>query len=103
MTDCLFCKIIAKEIPTEFVYQDEEVSVFKDIRPKARVHLLVVPSAHVERFLDLKDRQFDVLTKMAKVIQRLIKEQELDSSYHLVINGGARQEIAHLHWHLLGD
>jgi histidine triad (HIT) family protein len=100
---CLFCKIINKEIPTEFVYQDRWVSVFKDIRPKARVHLLVVPTLHIDNFLSLQNKQFDELTKMAKVVQRLIKEQKIEKSYHLVLNGGARQEVPHLHWHLLGD
>nr|QBM01662.1 purine nucleoside phosphoramidase [uncultured archaeon] len=103
MNGCLFCKIIKGEIPTKFVYQDREIVVFADIKPKARVHLLVVPTLHIKSFLDLSVKNFSLLTKMVKVIQRLIREQKIGGSYHLVINGGARLEVSHLHWHLLGD
>jgi len=103
MESCLFCKIINKEIPTEFVYQDSEVSVFKDLHPKARVHLLVVPAKHVGTFLDLQSENFSLLTKMVKVIQSLIKSQKIEGAYRITINGGTHQEVPHLHWHLLGD
>jgi len=103
MEDCLFCKIANKEIASSIVYEDKDVVAFRDIKPKARVHILVVPTLHIESFLALQDNQFEMLTKMAKVVQTLIKGQKIEGSYHLVINGGKRQEIAHIHWHLLGD
>ena len=103
MKDCIFCKIVKKEIPKEFVHEEEEIFVFKDINPKAPVHLLVVPLVHIKTFLDLKDKHFSLLTNMMKVVQRLIQQQKLKSGYRVVINGGKYQEIDHLHFHLLGD
>jgi histidine triad (HIT) family protein len=103
MEDCLFCKIIAKEISAEFVYEDSEVIVFPDINPKAKTHLLVVPRTHIKSFLDLTDKQILTLTKMIKVIQRLIEDKKLKGGYQLIFNGGKHQHVPHLHWHLLGD
>ncbi|MEX0616962.1 MAG: HIT domain-containing protein [Candidatus Woykebacteria bacterium] len=103
MEDCLFCKIINKEIPTEFIYEDREVVVFKDINPKSRVHYLIVPSGHIKSFLDLSSSQYLLLTKLVKVVQRLIGEEKLEGGYQLVFNGGKYQHVPHLHWHLLGD
>ncbi len=103
MESCLFCKIVAGEIPANFVYQDKDVVAFRDIHPKGRVHLLIVPTTHVKSFLDLSGKQISLLTKMAKVIQSLIKTEKIESSYYTQISGGARQEVPHLHWHLIGD
>lgn len=103
MEECLFCKIIRKEIPVKIDYEDSQVVVFPDIKPLSRVHLLVVPTVHVNSFLDIQDSQISMLTNLAKVIQTLIKDKKLESSYRLVFNGGKRQHIPHLHWHLLGD
>lgn len=103
MESCLFCKIINKEIPAKIVYQDEDVLVIPDINPKAKVHLLVLPLVHVNSFLDLNDKQMLLLTKMSKVVQSLIKDKKLESSYQLLFNGGKHQHVPHLHWHLLGD
>ena len=102
-SDCLFCKIINKEIPTDFVYEDQNVVVFSDIKPKARAHLLVVPREHINTYLDLGDNHFLLLTKMVKVVQRIIEDQKLQGGYQLIFNGGKYQHVPHLHWHLLGD
>ncbi len=102
MEDCLFCRIVNKEIPAKIVYEDRDVVVFPDINPKARVHFLIVPSLHISSFLDLSDKQFVVLTKMAKVIQSLVIKEKLESGYQLLFNGGKHQHVPHLHWHLLG-
>jgi len=103
MEECLFCKIVKKEVPVEFVYEDSDVVVFRDINPKARVHLLIVPAPHIESFLAIDSKQLSSLTKMTKVVQRLIEGQKLEESYQLIFNGGRRQHVPHLHWHLLGD
>ena len=100
---CLFCQIIKKEMPTKFVHEDSEVVVFSDIKPKARVHLLVVPREHINTFLDLGDNHFLLLTKMVKVVQRIIEDQKLQGGFQLIFNGGKYQHVPHLHWHLLGD
>jgi histidine triad (HIT) family protein len=101
--ECVFCKIIRGELETKFVHKEGEVFVFHDINPKAPVHLLVVPREHIKTFLDLKSKHFSVLTKMIKVVQRLVREKKLQKGYRVIINGGRYQEIDHLHFHLLGD
>lgn len=103
MENCLFCKIINKEITAEIIFEDDEVLVIPDINPKARVHLLVLPKRHIKSFLDITDSQFLMLTKMAKVIQSLIEDKKLSGGYQLLFNGGKHQHVPHLHWHLLGD
>lgn len=103
MKDCLFCKIVNKEIAVKVVHEDKNVIVFPDINPKARVHFLIVPLMHVNSFLDLGDKQFALLTKMAKVIQSEIVDNNLEGGYQLLFNGGKHQHVPHLHWHLLGD
>ncbi|MDP2720520.1 MAG: HIT domain-containing protein [bacterium] len=103
MKDCVFCKIINKEIPTKFVHKDEDIFVFHDIHPKAPTHLLIVPRPHINTFLDLGDNHFSLLTKIIKVVQRLVRDKKLESGYQVVINGGRHQEIDHLHFHLLAD
>ena len=103
MEECLYCNIVNKKIPASFVYQDSEIVVFPDINPKSRVHLLVVPTLHIKSFLDIEDKQFVVLTKLAKVIQSLVKSKKLENGYQLLFNGGHYQHVPHLHWHLLGD
>ena len=102
-SECVFCKIIKKEVPTEMVHEEEHVVVFRDIRPKAREHFLIVPTVHIKSFLDLSDKHLLLLTKLIKVVQRLIRDYKLAGGYRLVFNGGKHQEVPHLHWHLLGD
>lgn len=99
----MFCQIIRKEIPAKIVYEDENIIVFPDINPKARVHLLIVPREHINSVLDLTDKQNMTLTKMLKVVQELIRGQKIEGGYQLLFNGGKHQHVPHLHWHLLGD
>ena len=100
---CLFCDIVDKKNSTKFIYQDKDLVVFDDINPKSRVHLLVVPRVHIKSFLDLSDNNNLVLTKMIKVIQRIIRGKKLEGGYQVVFNGGKYQHIPHVHGHLLGD
>lgn len=99
----MFCKIIKEEIPTEFIHKGEDIFVFRDINPKAPVHLLIVPRPHIKSFLDLQVNQYILLTNLINVIQRLVRSQKLQKGYRIIINGGRHQEIKHLHFHLLGD
>lgn len=103
MKDCVFCKIMSGELETKLVHKTKDVFVFHDINPKAPTHLLVVPREHIKTFLDLQDKQYQVLTKMIKVVQRLVKDNKLEKGYQVVVNGGRHQEIDHLHLHLLAD
>ena len=105
MSDCLFCKIINKEIPAEFVYENESVVAFKDINPKAPVHILVVPKKHIATFNDLDPEDAELYGKLVEAIQQITKDFNIaDSGYRVLVNvnkeGG--QVIFHLHVHILG-
>lgn len=100
---CLFCKIINKEIPAKIIYDDEFVTVIPDINPKNRIHFLILTSVHIKSFLDMQDKHFTMLTKMVKVVQRIIRDQKIEGGYQLLFNGGRYQHVPHLHWHLLAD
>ena len=103
MEDCIFCKIIKGEFGTEFVYENEFAVVFKDINPKADIHLLVVPRIHVESLNELNDE--NLLGKLLMTVKDVTKKLGI-KSYRTVINTGkeAGQEVFHLHIHILsGD
>jgi histidine triad (HIT) family protein len=104
MSDCLFCKITAGEIPSERVYEDEKVIVFKDIYPKADVHLLTIPREHIASLNELDESHDALMAHMLRLQSRLAKEQGLDDGFRAIINTGpgGGQEIFHLHVHLLG-
>ena len=104
MNDCLFCKILAGEIPSETVYEDEQVVVFRDINPKAEIHLLVIPRQHIASLDDLTPEQDALMAHMLRVLPQLAKAQGLDDGFRTVINTGkdGGQIIFHLHMHLLG-
>ncbi|MCK5716210.1 MAG: histidine triad nucleotide-binding protein [Thiomargarita sp.] len=103
-TDCLFCKIIAGDIPSEQVYHDEHVVVFKDINPKAQVHLLIVPREHIISLNHLDAKHDDLMTYCMHLLPKIAKEQGLEDGFRTVINTGAGggQIVFHLHIHLLG-
>lgn len=100
MSDCIFCKIINGDFGTEFVYENEYAVVFKDINPKADIHLLVVPRLHVESLNELND-EF-LLGKLMMTVKEVTRKLGIDS-YRTVINTGkdAGQEVFHLHIHIL--
>jgi histidine triad (HIT) family protein len=103
--DCTFCKIIKGEKSADFLYQDESLVVFKDIRPHAPVHLLVVPREHIRSVNDLKEHNKDTIFKMILRAKEMAREQAIaESGYRLVFNveRGGGQVIFHLHLHLLG-
>jgi len=100
-TSCIFCKIANKEMSTSFVHETDDIIVFKDIKPSADTHLLIVPKHHIETFLDLKSSD-PLLTEMFQLARDLIKKLDLQKQYKLVINGGKNQIVPHLHMHLMG-
>lgn len=105
MTDCLFCKIIKKEIPSEIVFQDGNVTVFKDINPAAPVHLLIIPNKHLGSVREMEPGDEEILGKLFSAAKNTAEELGINNSgYRLIINNGpdANQEIFHLHMHLLG-
>lgn len=104
MQECLFCKIIKGEIPSEKVYEDEEILAFKDISPKAPVHILVIPKKHIDSAKEIKKEDEGLIGRMILVINQIAKEFGLNNGYRIVNNCGedGGQEVMHLHFHLLG-
>jgi len=103
--DCIFCKIVAGEIPSDILYQDEEVIAFRDINPIAPTHLLIVSKKHIPSLLHLTDAEVPLIGHMTTVANQLAREHGVaDSGYRLVINCGKEsgQLVPHLHIHLLG-
>ena len=104
MSDCLFCKIAQGTIPAEMVYEDDQVVVFKDIYPKADVHLLVVPRLHIASLNEVNTEHDALMAHMLRILPTLAREQGLDNGFRTIVNTGpgGGQEIYHLHIHLLG-
>ena len=104
MENCIFCKIIAGEIPSAKVYEDDEMLVFKDIEPIAPVHLLCVPKDHFADLSEADDARAELLGRMLKKIASLRDSLGLKNGYRLIVNQGrdAGQTMPHLHVHLLG-
>ena len=102
MKNCLFCKIINKEVPSEIIYEDEKVIAFKDIHPKAPIHLLIVPKKHIPSVNHLEIEDKTLMGELILVAQKIAREKNL-KGYRLQINVGrpAGQIIDHLHLHLL--
>jgi histidine triad (HIT) family protein len=104
MKDCLFCKIIRGEIATEFVYQDKEVVAFRDLHPKAPVHILIVPKKHIDKLQDISDNDRELLGQLLLTAKKIARQEKIEEAFKVVINCGKKggQEIFHLHVHLLG-
>ena len=103
--ECLFCKIANGEIKTDFIYQDEHVVAFSDIKPQAPVHVIIIPRAHIEKMQDINATHKQLLGNLLGVIPRIAKMKKVDKTgYRTVINCNedAGQAVFHLHVHLLG-
>jgi len=103
--DCIFCKIAAGQIPATFVYEDARVVAFRDIKPEARVHVLIVPRRHVDRVSSLvSDDDFALIGDIHRAALKIATNEGLSSGFRLVTNSGpdAGQAVDHLHYHLLG-
>jgi len=101
--DCIFCKIVNGVIPSKKIYEDEDLIVFFDIKPMARVHFLLVPKLHVESLKDCDSRHQALLGKMLLLAPKLAQEQGL-AGFKTLINTGREggQEVFHLHMHVFG-
>ena len=102
--DCLFCKIIAGEIPSAKVYEDELVYAFKDIEPQAPVHVLIVPKEHIKSAAEINETNSAVVAHIFEVAAKIAMEAGLDDGFRIVTNCGdsAGQSVKHLHFHLMG-
>ena len=104
MSDCLFCRIVAGELPAQIVHHDDQVVAFRDIAPKAPVHILVVPRSHWRSLDDVPSSHTQALGHLLEVCRSLAATLGLEDGYRVVINTGADggQTVDHLHVHLLG-
>lgn len=104
MDNCIFCKIVAGEIPSNKVYEDETVLAFYDVNPMAKVHVLVIPKAHLESVAVVTAENSQVVAHCFEVIAKLAKELNLEDGFRVVSNCGenAGQSVQHLHFHILG-
>ncbi|MEW6008665.1 MAG: histidine triad nucleotide-binding protein [Candidatus Omnitrophota bacterium] len=101
-SDCIFCKIIDKEIPAKIVFENKDVCAFPDINPKAKVHILIVPKEHREGLFSLSERDVELVGKLMVSVAEVAKKFNLES-FRVIINSGsgAGQSVFHLHLHLL--
>ncbi len=103
--DCIFCKIIAGEVPSKKVYQDERVTAFHDINPVAPVHILIVPNEHIPSVNEVQEEHEALLGHLFVVARKIAAEMGIqEGGYRLIVNTGphAGQVVFHLHMHLLG-
>ena len=102
--DCLFCKIIAGEIPSSKVYEDEWVYAFRDIAPQAPVHILVIPKTHLSSANEITEENAHLVSRIFEAIPKIASAEGLSNGYRIVSNVGsdACQSVRHLHFHILG-
>ena len=103
--DCIFCNIVAGKIPSDIIYQDEEVIAFRDINPQSPVHLLVIPKKHFTSLAQLTGEEKPLMGHMISVANQLARDEGIsETGYRLVINCGRQggQLVPHLHMHVMG-
>lgn len=103
--DCIFCKIINKEIPSKIVYEDDEVLAFEDIAPQAPVHIVVIPKKHIAKITEIEKEDETLIGKIYSVINKIAREKQMaEEGFRVIINCGENggQEVKHIHFHLLG-
>jgi len=103
--ECIFCRIVAGEIPADIVFQDNEIVAFRDIHPQAPTHILVIPKTHIASLNDLTPRHTNLIGRVILVASELARKENIaDSGYRLSISCGADggQVVPHLHLHLIG-
>jgi len=105
MTDCLFCKMVTREIKADIVFEDNDVLAFRDINPQAPLHVLIVPKQHISTLNDLQDADDALVGKLYLAAKKIAAENGVsDEGYRTVINcnEAAGQTVFHIHLHLLG-
>ena len=104
MEDCLFCKIVKGEVPSNKVYEDDEILAFHDINPATPIHILVIPKKHITTHNDLEKEDIELMGKIHMVINQIAEENGFkENGYRLIVNCGedGGQEVKHLHFHIL--
>lgn len=103
MSDCIFCKIAAGEIPSNKLYEDEDIIAFHDIKPIAPVHFLVMPKTHIQSAAEVTGENSAVIARCFEVIAKLAKQEKLDDGFRVINNCGenAGQTVPHIHFHVI--
>ena len=104
MEECVFFKIIKREIPSNIVYEDDRVIAFYDVNPAAPIHILVVPKKHIETLLDVSEEDGDLISYIYKIINKIAKDEGFaDNGFRVIANCGedSGQEVKHIHFHVL--
>jgi len=105
MSDCIFCKIIKKEIPSNIVYEGNEILAFRDINPVAPVHILVIPKKHISSLIELNKEDELLVGKIYTIINKIAEQEGInEKGFRVIVNCGedGGQEVKHLHFHVLG-
>lgn len=105
MSDCIFCKIAEKKIPSKIVYEDASILAFEDINPQAPAHVLVIPRKHIPTTLDIKEEDYVIIGQLFRVANKIAEERGVAKrGFRLVMNTNpeAGQSVYHIHLHLLG-
>ena len=105
MEDCIFCKIIKKEVPSQIVYEDSQIIAFKDIQPAAPIHILVIPKKHIPSLINLNKEDELLVGQIYTVINKIAEDLKIkEKGFRVIVNCGedGGQEVEHLHFHLLG-
>jgi histidine triad (HIT) family protein len=103
--NCIFCRIAARDVPSEIIHESDLIVAFRDTDPKAPTHVLLIPKEHIASLADIEDRHGDMLADLAQAASHLARAEGIDDSgWRLVTNvgPGAGQSVFHLHFHLLG-
>ncbi len=105
MENCIFCKVVKRELSAEIVYEDNEILAFRDINPQAPIHILIIPKKHIGSLNEIEIDDINLIGKIFIVAKNIAKQFKIDSSgYRIVLNTnfGAGQSVYHIHFHLLG-
>jgi histidine triad (HIT) family protein len=105
MEDCIFCKIVRGEVPSDKVYENEQILVFRDANPQAPVHLLLIPKVHIESIAGMEEENVMLVGQMVNIATRMAVAAGIGTKgFRLVTNSGKEggQVVPHLHWHILG-
>ena len=104
MSECIFCQIVARKIPATIVYEDEHLLAFKDQAPKAPVHILVIPKRHIENLTTLTEEDKALMGHLMSKLADIARDNGLEDGFRTITNSGrgGRQEVYHMHFHLLG-
>ena len=105
MSDCIFCRVVRREIPSKIVYEDDQLLAFEDVNPQAPVHLLVIPKKHIDQLSSLSSKDQGLGGALLQAANRLAKDKGiLEEGFRVVINSGpkAGQTVFHLHLHVMG-